>query len=46
MEKTLKVGGHTLDEVMEYLVKAHGFAELGKEEIKEEYEEMRALCRK
>ena len=42
VEKTLKAGGHTLDEVMAYLVKVHGFAELDKEEIEEEYEEMRA----
>lgn len=42
VEKTLKPGGHTLDEVMTYLVKVHGFAEFDKEEIKGEYEEMRA----
>lgn len=42
VEKTLKAGGHTLDEVMAYLVKEHGFAEEDREEIKEEYEEMRA----
>lgn len=42
VEKTLKAGAHTLDEVMEYLVKVYGFVELDKEEIKEEYEEMRA----
>ena len=44
VERTLKPGGHTLDEVMEYLVKVHGFVELNKEEIKEEYNEMRASC--
>lgn len=42
VERTLKPGAHTMDEVMEYLVKVHGFAEPDKEEIKEEYEEMRA----
>lgn len=42
VEKTLKAGGHTLDEVMVYLVKVHGFVELDKEEIMEEYNEMRA----
>lgn len=42
VEKTLKAGGHTLDEVMEYIVNVHGFVELDKEEIKEEYNEMRA----
>lgn len=31
-----------MDEVMEYLVKVHGFTELGKEELEEEYNEMRA----
>lgn len=43
VEKTLKPGGHTLDEVMTYLVKVHGFAEFDKEEIKGEYKEMRAF---
>ena len=42
VEKTLKAGAHTMDEVMEYLVKVHGFTELGKEELEEEYNEMRA----
>ena len=42
VEKTLKAGGHTLDEVMAYIVNVHGFEELDKEEIKEEYNEMRA----
>lgn len=42
VEKILKAGGHTLDEVMVYLVKVHGFVELDKEEIMEEYNEMRA----
>lgn len=42
VERTLKPGAHTLDEVMTYLVKEHGFVEPDKEEIKEEYEEMRA----
>lgn len=42
VEKTLKAVAHTLDEVMVYLVKVHGFVESDKEAIKEEYEEMRA----
>lgn len=42
VEKTLKAGGHTLDEVMAYIVNVHGFEELDKEEIKEEYNEVRA----
>lgn len=44
VEKTLKSGGHTLDEVMAYLVKVHGFVELDKDsdEMREEYSRMRA----
>jgi len=44
VEKTLKPEAHTLDEVMAYLVKVHGFVELGKDsdEMKEEYSRMRA----
>lgn len=42
VEKMLKPGGHTLDEVMAYLVNEHGFVEVDKEEIEEEYNEMRA----
>jgi len=44
VEKTLKAGGHTLDEVMTYLINVHGFVELDKDsdEMKEEYSRMRA----
>lgn len=44
VEKTLKSGGHTLDEVMAYLVKVHGFVEQDKDsdEMREEYSRMRA----
>lgn len=42
VEKTLKSDGHTMDEVMQYIVNVHGFTELGSEKIKEEYNEMRA----
>ncbi len=42
VERTLKPGAHTMDEVMAYIVNVHGFTELGFDEIKEEYEEMRA----
>lgn len=42
VEKTLKPDGHTMDEVMQYIVNVHGFTELGFDEIKEEYNEMRA----
>lgn len=44
VERTLKPGAHTLDEVMEYLVNVHGFVEMDKDfdEMKEEYSRMRA----
>lgn len=44
VERTLKPGGHTLDEVMEYIVNVHGFTRLGFDKMKEEYNEMRASC--
>lgn len=42
VERTLEPGAHTMDEVMEYIVNVHGFTKLGFDEIKEEYNEMRA----
>ena len=42
VERTLKPGAHTMDEVMAYIVNVHGFTELGREEMEEEYNEMRA----
>lgn len=42
VERTLKIEGHTLDEVMEYIVNVHGFIEVSKDEAKEEYNQMRA----
>jgi len=42
VEKTLKAGAHTMDEVMAYIVNVHGLTELGREKIEEEYNEMRA----
>lgn len=44
VEKTLKSVNHTIDEVMEYIVNAHGFVELDKDsdEVTEEYNQMRA----
>ena len=44
VEKSLLVGGHTLDEVMDYIVRVHGFVETdsNSEEVLEEYREMRA----
>lgn len=40
--KTLKNESHTLEEVMEYLVNTYGFVELDKDEVEEEYCQMRA----
>lgn len=42
IKKTLKTESHTLDEVIEYIVNVHGFVELSKDEVKEEYCQMRA----
>jgi len=42
VEKTLKPKSHSMDEVMEYLVNKHGFIELDKDEVYQEYSEMRA----
>lgn len=42
VKKTLSPKSHTLDEVMDYIVNIHGFVELSKDEIKEEYCQMRA----
>ena len=42
VKKTLSPESHTLDEVMDYIVNIHGFVELSKDEIKEEYCQMRA----
>lgn len=44
VEKTLKPESHTLDEVMTYMERVHGLAELAKDspEVKEEYNQMRA----
>ena len=44
VEKRLKAGSHTLDEVIEYIVNIHGFTLLDKasDQVKEEYNQMRA----
>ncbi len=42
IERTIKAGGHTLDEVMEYIVTKYGFVEVNNEEVNLEYNEMRA----
>ena len=42
MERTIKANSHSMDEVMEYIVKIHGFVELDKDEVYQEYNEMRA----
>lgn len=42
VEKTIKPGSHTIDEVIEYIKSVHGFVEVDKNcrEFKEEYEQM------
>ena len=42
VERTIKADGHTLDEVMEYIVTKYGFVEVNNEEVNLEYNEMRA----
>ena len=42
VERTIKANSHSMDEVMEYIVNTHGFVELEKEEVHQEYKEMRA----
>ena len=42
VERTLKANSHSMDEVMNYIVNVHGFVELDKEEVYQEYNEMRA----
>lgn len=42
VEKTLKAKSHSIDEVIEYIVHAHGFVELDNDEITQEYRELRA----
>ena len=41
VERTIKANSHTLDEVMDYIVNVHGFAEIVNNEVRQEYEEMR-----
>lgn len=42
VEATIKAKGHSIDEVMDYIVNVHGFAEIVNDEVRQEYEEMRA----
>ena len=42
VERTIKAEGHTLDEVMEYIVTKYGFVEVNNEDVNLEYNEMRA----
>ena len=42
VERTLKAESHNMDEVMDYIVKVHGFVEIDNEEVRQEYKEMRA----
>lgn len=42
MEATIKAKSHSIGEVMDYIVNVHGFAEIVNDEVRQEYEEMRA----
>ena len=42
VERTIKANSHTLDEVIDYIVNVHGFTEIVNDEVRQEYEEMRA----
>ncbi len=42
VEATIKAKGHSIDEVMDYIVNVHGFAEIANDEVHQEYEELRA----
>ena len=42
VERTIKANSHSLDEVIEYIVNVYGFVEVEGEEVRTEYEEMRA----
>lgn len=42
VERSIKAEGHTLDEVMEYIVTKYGFTEVNDDEVNLEYSEMRA----
>ena len=42
VERTIKANSHSMDEVIEYIVNVHGFVELDKDEVYQEYNEMRA----
>ena len=40
--RTIKANSHSLDEVIEYIVNVYGFVVVEGEEVRTEYEEMRA----
>lgn len=42
VEATIKAKSHSIDEVMDYIVNVHGFAEIINDEVHQEYEELRA----
>ena len=42
VEATIKAKSHSIDEVMDYIVNVHGFAEIVNDEVHHEYEELRA----
>lgn len=42
VERTIKPNSHSLDEVIEYIVNVHGFVEIEGDQVRQEYNEMRA----
>ena len=42
VERTIKSNSHSLDEVMDYIVNVHGFVEIEGDQVRQEYNEMRA----
>lgn len=42
VERTIKANSHTIDEVMDYITDVHEFVEIRDNEVRQEYEELRA----
>jgi len=42
VEHTIKAKGHSLDEVIDYIINKHGFVEIDNDEVRFEHDEMRA----
>ena len=42
VEHTIKAKGHSLDEVIDYIINKHGFIEIDNDEVRFEHDEMRA----